>query len=214
FDLDGSMKLFRSHLSRTNYPLTLVVDPAADLQFQVIFDASRFAGDAVERMLGHLATILETMATNVEQPVAGVNLLTPVETRTLLLDWNGAQSSVVDQPVSRLFEQQVERTPHAVAAIQENRQLTYAELNARANKLAHYLKTLGVGSESLVGVCVERSIEMLVAVLATLKAGGAYLPLDPTYPQDRLQFMLSDSDVKVLLTKDHLLQALPEYHGP
>jgi len=214
FDLDGSMKLFRSHLSRTNYPLTLVVDPAADLQFQVIFDAARFAGDAVERMLGHLTNILETMVMNVEQPVSSVSLLTPAETRTLLLDWNGEQSSVVDQPVSRLFEQQVERTPNAVAAIQENRQLTYAELNARANKLAHYLKTLGVGSESLVGVCVERSIEMLVAVLATLKAGGAYLPLDPTYPQDRLQFMLSDSDVKVLLTKDHLLQALPEYHGP
>jgi amino acid adenylation domain-containing protein len=213
FQLDGSMKLVRSHLSRTNYPLTLVVDPASDLQFQVIFDAGRFAADAIERMLGQLANILEVMAADPEQPVASLSLLTPAETKTLLLDWNGEHSVLGDEPVSRLFEQQVARTPNAIAAVQENRQLTYAELNARANRLAHYLTHLGVGRESLVGVCVERSLEMLVAVLATLKAGGAYVPLDPTYPKDRLEFMLSDSDVKVLLTKDNLLPTLPEYAG-
>ncbi len=113
--------------------------------------------------------------------------------------------------VHGLFEEQVERTPDAVAVVFNNEQLTYRELNARANQLAHYLKGRGVCSEVLVGICVERSLEMIVGILGTLKAGGAYLPLDPSYPRERLSFMLGDGEVKVMLTltQKHLRDQLP-----
>jgi amino acid adenylation domain-containing protein len=214
FDLDGPVQLLKSHLSRTNYPLTLVVDPTTQLRLQVIYDAGRFDADAIDRLLGHLGNVLQSMVANIEQPVASLSMLSATETKTLMFDWNAcAEDSAVisEQPITRLFEQQVKLTPHAIAVAHQRLQLTYAELNTRANKLAHHLKKFGVGAESLVGVCVERSMEMLVAVLATLKAGGAYLPLDPTYPKSRLDFMLEDSGVKVLLTEARLLQALPEY---
>jgi amino acid adenylation domain-containing protein len=217
FDLEGPVHLLHSHLSRTNYPLTLVVDPTAELRLQVIYDAGRFDADAIERLLGHLGNVLKAMVANIEQPIASLSMLSAAEAKTLLIDWNDGQkdSSLAGDiyPISRLFEQQVERTPHAIAVVHQRLQMTYAELNAKANKLAHHLKNLGVGQESLVGVCVERSVEMLVAVLATLKTGGAYLPLDPTYPKSRLDFMLNDSGVKVLLSEARLLQALPEYNG-
>jgi amino acid adenylation domain-containing protein len=214
FELDGPIHLLRSHLSRTNYPLTLIVDPGDELRLQVVYHRSRFAGEAIEGMLSHLRNLLEAMAANVEQPIASLELLSSAETETLLLDWNRNEAEfALDQPIHRLFEQQVALTPEAVAVAHESRQVNYSELNARANKLAHYLKTLGVGPEILVGVCIERSIEMLVAVLATLKAGGAYVPLDPTYPKSRLAFMLNDSGIKVLLTEDRLLQTLPDYGG-
>ena len=213
-DLDGPMRLLSSHLSRTNYPLTLVVDPADELRLQLVYHSSRFADEAIEKILAHLGNILQAMVSNIEQPIAGLQLLSDKERQTLLTEWN---STALDfpkgKPINRLFEQQVELTPEALALINQNQQLTYSELNSQANQLAHYLKELGVGPGCLVGICVERSVEMMVAVLATLKAGGAYVPLDPTYPQNRLAFMLSDSGVQVLLTQDRMLQELPNYSG-
>ena len=105
------------------------------------------------------------------------------------------------------------RTPNAVAVVFENQQLTYSELNSRANQLAHYLHSLGVGADVLVGICVERSVEMVVGLLGILKAGGAYVPLDPEYPQERLSFMLEDAQVSVLLTQQHLVEKLPEHQA-
>lgn len=116
--------------------------------------------------------------------------------------------------VHELFEKQVERSPEAVALIYRDRQFTYSELNARANQLAHFLKRFGVGPDSLVGLCVERSPEMIVGILAILKAGAAYVPMDPTYPSERLAFMLQDANVFVLLTQSHLLETLPQHNGP
>ena len=112
------------------------------------------------------------------------------------------------------FEAQVARTPDAVAIVCGNTELSYRELNERANQLAHELVRLGVRADSLVGICIQRSPEMVVAVLATLKAGGAYVPLDPTYPKDRLTFMLDDARVSVLLTQSNLIEMLPRYDGP
>ena len=117
-----------------------------------------------------------------------------------------------DKCIHQLFEEEVEKTPEAVAAVFAGEQLTYRELNRRANQLAHYLRSLGARTEVLVGICVERSLEMLVGLLGILKAGGAYLPLDPTYPQERLAFMLSDAQVSVLVTQEKLVTQLPE-HG-
>src|SRR5258705_9245242 len=110
--------------------------------------------------------------------------------------------------IHELFEKQVERTPDAVAVVFENHELTYRELNSRANQLGHYLQRLGVGPEVLVGICVERSLEMIVGILGILKARGAYLPLDPSYPPERLSFMLGDGEVTVVLTQKHLLEQL------
>lgn len=110
-----------------------------------------------------------------------------------------------------MFEAQVEKTPDAVALIFNNQHLTYRDLNSRANQLAQYLQTLGIGAETLVGICIERSLEMVVALLAILKAGGAYVPLDPGYPQERLAFMLLDTQVSVLLTQKELVAKLPTH---
>jgi amino acid adenylation domain-containing protein len=118
-----------------------------------------------------------------------------------------------DKCIHQLFEQQVELNPDAVAVVFEEQELTYRELNSQANKLAHYLRSLGVSSEVLVGICVERSIEMIVGLLGILKAGGAYVPIDPTYPRDRIAYMLENSQVPILLTQNHLKATLPEYQG-
>src|SRR5207247_4070276 len=111
-----------------------------------------------------------------------------------------------DKGVHQLFEEQVQRTPEAVAVVYEDEQLTYGELNAKANQLAHKLRELDVGPEVLVGICVERSLEMVVGLLGILKAGGAYVPLDPSYPKERLAYMLGDAAPKVLLTQERLLE--------
>ena len=129
-----------------------------------------------------------------------------------LVEWNQtAREYASESCVQQLFEAQVERTPEAVAVVYEAEQLTYAELNGRANQLAHYLRGLGVGPEVLVGICVERSLEMVVGVLGILKAGGAYVPLDADYPLERLSFMLEDAGVGVLLTQARLEEKLPAH---
>ncbi len=127
---------------------------------------------------------------------------------------NTARAYPADKCVHELFEKQAEHTPDAIAVVSKERQFTYAELNARANQLARFLKRFGVGPDSLVGLCVERSPEMIVGILGILKAGAGYVPLDPTYPSDRLSFMVQDANIFVLLTQSRLLDALPQHNGP
>jgi amino acid adenylation domain-containing protein len=174
-----------------------------------LFDAA-----TITRMLGHFQTLLEGIVANPEQRLSDLPLLTPAERHTLLVEWNNTQ---VDYPkdicIHQLFEAQVERTPEAVAVVFESQQLTYRELNRRANQLAHHLRSLGVDPDTLVGICLERSLEMVVGLLGILKAGGAYVPLDPAYPQERLTFMLEDSQVPVLLTQQQLVEKLPEHQA-
>ena len=129
-------------------------------------------------------------------------MLSEAEKHQVLVEWNETKRDYPkDKCIHQLFEEQVKRTPEAVAVVFEDQQLTYRELNSQANQLAHYLKKLGVGPETLVGICVERSLEMIVGLLGILKAGGAYVPLDPGYPKERLAFMLEDARVGVLLTQ-------------
>ncbi|MEG4594112.1 amino acid adenylation domain-containing protein [Microcoleus sp. F8_C2] len=149
-----------------------------------------------------------------QQPLRSEESLTDAQRHKLLVEWNNTTREYPqDKCIHQLFEEQVERTPDAVALVFKGKQLTYRELNAQANQLAHYLQGLGIGAEVLVGICVERSLEMIVGLLGVLKAGGAYLPLDPEYPQERLQFMLQDAQVLVLLTQKQLIDQLPEYQG-
>ncbi len=182
------------------------------LEVMVAYATDLFAPETVERMVGHFQTLLEGIVTNPIGQISQLPLLTEPERQQLLLEWN---DTTVDYPIDKcihqLFEEQAQRTPDAVAVVYENQQLTYDELNCRANQLAHYLRSLGVGPEVLVGICVQRSLEMVVGLLGILKAGGAYVPLDPEYPTSRLSFMLEDATVGVLLTQQHLVQKLPEY---
>ncbi|OLT60316.1 hypothetical protein BJP37_16065 [Moorena bouillonii PNG] len=165
------------------------------------------------QILGHFQTLLEGVVANPDQCISTLPLLSAAQEQQLLVKWNDTQvEDPLDKCIHQLFEEQVEKTPEVVAAVFEGEQLTYWELNQRANQLAHYLGSLGVGADTLVGICVERSLEMLVGLLGILKAGGAYVPLDPTYPQERLAFMLSDAQVSLLVTQEKLVTQLPQ-HG-
>jgi amino acid adenylation domain-containing protein/non-ribosomal peptide synthase protein (TIGR01720 family) len=199
-------------IERTNYPLTLVVMPARELWIQISYDCDRFDAETIARMGGHLLTLLEGMVATESQKLKDLPLLTSAERHQLLVEWNNTTKEYPQNKcIHQLFEEQVERSPDAIAVVFEGEQLTYQQLNARANRIAHYLKSLGVEPEVLVGICVERSLYMVVGLLGILKAGGAYVPLDPSYPQDRLRYMLEDAGVQVLLTKAQLVKSLPKH---
>ncbi|MBW4456089.1 MAG: amino acid adenylation domain-containing protein [Nostoc indistinguendum CM1-VF10] len=199
--------------SGAKFDLTMSMEETQQgLTGELEYNTDLFDAVTITRMAGHFQTLLEAIVVNPEQRVSEFPLLTVTERHQMLLEWNNTQA---DYPQSKcihqLFEAQVERTPDAVAVVFEDQQLTYRELNAQANQLAHHLQALGVRPEVLVGICVERSLEMVVGLLGILKAGGAYVPLDPAYPKERLAFMLEDSQVPVLLTQDRLLETLPEH---
>ncbi|WP_373545576.1 amino acid adenylation domain-containing protein [Chamaesiphon sp.] len=195
---------------QTNFPLTVIAVPGHELLVKINYDLVRFAEDTIERMLGHLQTIFSAIATNPHQTLGELPLLSEAERHQLLVDWNDTEREYPkDRCIHQLFEEQVAKTPDAIAVVFEEQELTYQQLNERANQLAHYLQTLGVKPEVLVGICVERSLEMVVGLLGILKAGGAYVPLDPSYPAERLSYMLSDAGVQVLLTQENLLSVLP-----
>jgi amino acid adenylation domain-containing protein len=178
------------------------------------YNTDLFDETTIRAMVGHFETLLEGIVANRQQRVSELPLLTQRERNQLLFEWNNTTKDYPhDKCIHQLFEEQVERTPDAVAVVFEGEQLTYRELNAKANQLANYLQTLGVKPEILVGICVERGLEMLVGLLGILKAGGAYVPLDPKYPIERLSFMLEDTQVPVLLTQQQLLEKLPQHQA-
>ncbi|NEP33690.1 amino acid adenylation domain-containing protein [Moorena sp. SIO3B2] len=179
-----------------------------------IYNTDIFKLETISRMMRHFQTLLEAVVANPEQKVLQLPLMKSSELHQILVEWNNTKTDYPrDKCIHQLFEEQVEKTPDAVAVVFEDKQLTYSELNSRANQLAHYLQTLGVKPEVLVGICVERSLLMIVGLLGILKAGGAYVPLDPNYPSERLAYMLSDAGVSVLLTQQSLVASLPEHQA-
>jgi amino acid adenylation domain-containing protein len=195
-----------------NYPITMTVAPIPDLTLNIKYDGTRFDRATIRRVLNHTRTLLEAIAANPGQHLADFPILTSEEYRQLLLEWNDTATSYPQgQRLHQLFEEQTQRTPNAVALIFGHERLTYRELNRRADRLASYLRRIGVGPEELVGVCMERSVEMIVGLLGILKAGGAYVPLDPVYPSERLMFMLEDARLNVLLTQERLVETLPSH---
>jgi amino acid adenylation domain-containing protein len=162
----------------------------------------------ISKMAGYLETILGGIASDPDRPLSALPLLTEADRRQILVDWNETRAGYPSCCVHELFEEQVLRTPDSIALVSGDRRLTFSDLNRRANRLAHRLRARGVGPEALVGICLERSIEMVVAVLAVLKAGGGYLPLDPTYPDDHLAFQLADARPSVVLTRRALASRL------
>ena len=175
------------------------------------YDNDLFEGQTIARMAGHFRTLLEGAVEGPDRRVSDLPLLTEAERHRLLIEFNATARPVPEATLPALFEVQAARTPEAVALVCGGESLSYAELNARANRLARYLIRLGVGREALVGVCLERSFDMVVGLLSILKAGAAYVPLDPAYPQLRLAYMLRDTRAGVLLTQRRLLSGLPDH---
>jgi amino acid adenylation domain-containing protein len=182
-----------------------VTESAEGLLVSVVYSTDLFDRGTVARMLGHLQRLLEGVVADPDQKLSDLPLLTPEERHQLLVAWNDTQAHYPqDRCIHQLFEAQVERTPQAIAVVQQSERLTYAQLNRRANLLAHRLQALGVRPGVLVGICAERSLEMIVGLLGILKAGGGYVPLDPDYPPGRLALMLRDARATVLLTRRSL----------
>ena len=154
---------------------------------------------SVEALAGRLVRVLEAAVAAPEVAIGRLDILSAAERRTILQEWNATEHALPGATLPQLFAAQAAATPDAVAVVFAGEQLSYGELDARANQLAHHLRALGVGAESVVGVCLERSLELVVALLGILKAGGGYLPLDPGYPRERLSFMLADAGAAVLI---------------
>lgn len=186
---------------QTNYPLTLAVVPsAADWMLRLIFARPRFELEAMHRLLGHFEQVLTAIASNPLRRISEVPLLSEAERRQFK-KWNDTATSYPqDATIHQLFEEQVRRSPHAVAVSFDGAHLTYDGLNQRANRLGRRLRELGVGPEAVVAICVESPIELVTGMIGVLKAGGAYLPLDAAYPEERLLFMVEDSQAMALIT--------------
>jgi amino acid adenylation domain-containing protein len=201
-------------LEQSPYPITVTGYLEPEFLLQIEYDRNRFEDATITRMLGHIQTLLEGMVTNPGRPLKDLPLLTAAERHQLLVEWN---HTPVDTPkhscIHHWFEAQVEQTPEAVAVVCGQEELTYRELNNRANQLAHYLQSLGVKPDTLVAISVERSLEMIVGFLGILKAGGAYIPIDPAYPHERRAYMLQDSQTPVILTQERLVSSLPDHQA-
>ncbi len=173
------------------------------------YNANLFEASTIERLSGHFQVVLEAMADDLDRAIAQFPLLTEAEQHQLLVEWNSATANYPQIPIYQHIEAHAAQYPDAIALKFKEQQLTYAQLNQRANQLAHYLRSVGVGAEERVAVCVQPSLEIAVSLLGILKAGGVYVPLDPTFPQERLRAILEDTQAKVLFTQAHLLPNLP-----
>jgi amino acid adenylation domain-containing protein len=211
--LDIESVLVDSKISKFDLTLFLT-DMGEEVWAEIEYTTDLFDPARIERMFGHYQTVLEAVAADPDQRVCELPLLTDAERRQLLVQWNNTE---VDYPASASiqepFEAQAVRTPDKVALVFERQTLSYGELNRRANQLAHHLQRLGVGPNVLVGLCIKRSLDMAVGLLGILKAGAAYVPMDPAYPKERLQYILEDSKASVVLTQDALVDGLPSFAG-
>ena len=169
---------------------------------EISYALDLFMPQTIHRLVKHFELVVEEMVRDPEQRIGELCLLGEEEKQQVLVEWNRTEREYPSRTIHELFASQAGRTPEAIAVVCGGEKLSYEELNARANQLGHYLRQQGVGPEVRVAVCLERSVEMVVALLAVLKAGGAYVPLDPAYPQERLRFMVEDSEAAVLLTEN------------
>lgn len=195
------------------FDLTLLTEHTGDSLLATLeYNCDLFAAATIARLLRHWQNLLVGIVADPSCRLADLPLLDEPERRQLLVEWNATEAEYPgDRCIHQLFEEQAKRTPDAIAVICAGRHLTYRELNQRANQLAHHLQTLGVGPDVLVGICMQRSLEMVIGLLGILKAGAAYVPLDPTYPKERLAFMLHDAKLPVLLSQQRFVERLPEH---
>ncbi|MCM2409885.1 non-ribosomal peptide synthetase, partial [Anabaena sp. PCC 7938] len=206
-----SPEVIEGHQRGSAFDIDLaIIEAGTELQLCWQYNTDLFDAATVERVAGNYQTLLESILTNPEQPISQLPLLTEIEQHQLLIEWNNTKKDYpLDKCIHQLFELQVECNPDAVAVELAGEKLTYQELNQRATQLAHHLINLGVNADVLVGICVERTPLMVIGLLAILKAGGGYVPLDPAYPRERLAYMLDDSQAQILLTQQQLIDSLP-----
>lgn len=197
---------FDTPTAKNDLILILADDPGG-LKVKLEYRTDLFERPTIERFLRHYQTLLEAVVADPDQMITRLAVSAPEE-REQMAAWNQTATERVDRCIHQLVEEQCGRTPDAIAVQFQDRKLSYRELNARANQLAHHLLTLGVAPDSRVGICVQRSPEMLIGLLGIMKAGGAYVPLDPDYPRERLEFMLRDCGASVLVTQASLIQSL------
>lgn len=219
FHLDGTLKQANTGLKISNlnflgashYPLSVTIDLGEDSLLTISHNCNRFRNATITRMLGHFQSVLEAIAANPDQPLSAFSFLNAEENQQLLVDFNQTRAMVpTDQTVVQLFEAQVAQTPNATALRFNGQALTYAQLNQRSNQLARYLQRHGVGPEHVVALCLDRSPEAVIAIWGTLKAGGSYVPLDVELPEQRLAFMLDETQAPVVITTQHLAARLPQ----
>ncbi|NJR53713.1 MAG: amino acid adenylation domain-containing protein [Acaryochloris sp. CRU_2_0] len=212
---DLTLESLKSETGTAQVDLSLdLVETPEGLLATLEYSTDLFDGDMITQMLEHFQVLLTGIIANPDQPLSQLPLLTEAEQHQLLIQWNPPRlEDHCSQCIHELFEEQVARSPHSVAVVLADQSLTYAELNAKANRLAYYLRSHGVQPDQLVGLCVERSLEMSVGILGILKAGGAYVPLDPAYPLERLAFILGDAQIDLLLTQSTLVANLPEHQA-
>jgi len=207
---DIRTRLVDPRLSVSRYDLSLnLVERPDGLKVMAEYSTDIFEAATIGRLLRNFETLLRAITENPDRRLSELPLLETEERRRMLVEWNRTELDYPRKCIHQLFEERVDLAPEGLAAVFEDQSLTYGELDRRSNRLARYLRGLGVGSETLVGVCLERSLEMVVGIMGVLKAGGAYVPLDPTYPAERLAFMLEDTQAPVLLTQERLLPSLP-----
>ena len=216
FELPGAtLTPVESDAETAHFDLTLqIADTTQGLTATFIYNTDLFEAATITRMLGNFQTLLESVVAAPEQRLSDLPLLTEAERQKLLVEWNDTRATWPQGVcIHQLFEAQAGRTPDAIAVVLGAEQLTYGELNCRANRLAHHLRALGVESEVPVAICLERSVEMVIGLLGILKAGGAYVPLDPVHPKERTAFLMQDAQVPFLLTREGLVEGLDEQHA-
>ena len=211
--LEGSAQIARTDTSKFDFTIELRSVGEA-IEGVIEFNTDLFDAGTIDRLWGHLTTYLHSAIAAPEQRAAAVSLLTPPERQQALVEWNATERAYPrETSLAALVEAQVERTPDAIAVVRGEQRLAYRELNERANRLAQELCKHGAGPDQIIGLFVERSIDMMVALLAIVKTGSAYLPLDPLLPAERLGYMLEDSGVRVVVTEESLRGGLPAFGG-
>jgi amino acid adenylation domain-containing protein len=210
-----TLSSFKMENGTAKFDLTLTMSETREgLRASLRYNTDLFEAATIKRLLGHFGTLLEGIVSNPQARIPELPILTDAEKHQLLIEWNDTKRDYrTENCVAELFETQAQRVPGAVALVFSDERITYAELNRRANQLAHYLQKLGVRPGTLVGICMEQSLEAVVALLGILKAGGAYVPFDPAYPEERLAFLLQDAQVPVLLSQESVLKGLPPHQA-
>jgi len=196
---------FENKISKFDITLS-AVEAGEEIAFNIEYCTKLFKRETIERVIEHFINILREVVENPEIKISEIEMLSKEEKRKILVDFNDTKADYPkDKTIHELFEEQVEKSPDNIAVVFEDKKLTYRELNEKANRLARILREKGVEPDTIVGIMVERSLDMIIGIMGILKASGAYLPIDPEYPQERIEYMLGDSNTKILLTQYHLM---------
>ncbi len=201
-------------LEQTNFPITLYAYAEKKLQLKIAYDSQQISHEMSRQMIGHLSTLLLKLTHDSSAKLNLVSPFTEAELQKVLVDWNATEATYEHKKcLHQLFEEQVKKTPQKTAVICKDNELSYSELNKRANQLAHYLRRNKVAPDMLIGICIDRSVEMMVGLLGILKAGAAYVPLDPSYPKARIEMMLDDAKCQFVITRKELTDSLPNVNA-